>query len=191
MNQTTTLSSKILTLKPTISITQTTPSLYKLFSSGEPVLDAYLRRYAKNHERIHLGRTFVLINEGEKEHSTVMGYYTLSSAQLRIDDLPDTYKEQLPRYPIPASRLCRLAVDMSFQGKGIGSHLLADAIKRVLQADASIAIHSLIVDAKHEKAKKFYSQFGFIPLAGSDLTLFLPLETLKKAMVAQNRKYWF
>jgi GNAT superfamily N-acetyltransferase len=99
---------------------------------------------------------------------------------LHIEDLPQAYREKLPKYPIPASRLCRLAVDEAFQHQKLGSYLLMDAIQRVLHVDRVMAIHSLIVDAKHEGLRNFYSRHGFLSLDGYDLKLFLPLSTLKK-----------
>jgi len=169
-------------LNSTISITRITPSQYKRFACGEPALDEYLKRYAKNHEKINIGRTFVLLNR--EVDNEVIGYYTLSSAQLHINDLPQSHRGKLPRYPIPVSRLCRLAVVQPCQGKRIGEHLLTDAITRVLQADASIAIHSLIVDAKNESAKHFYVKYGFLPLNGKQLNLFLSLSTLRIAKLS-------
>lgn len=161
---------------PTVSITKTSPSQYKNFACTEPALDEYIKRYAISHEKIGIGRTFVLLND-----YTVMGYYTLSAAQISVHDLPEEQRKKMPKYPVPASRLCRLAVDQSHQGKGMGEHLLADAIKRVLQADGVMAIHSMIVDAKNEKSKNFYLRYDFLPLEGRDLNLFLPLATLRKS----------
>ena len=53
--------------------------------------------------------------------------------------------------------------------------LLADAIKRVVGAGDSVAIHALIVDAKNDEAKPFYEGFGFTPLRDDQMRLFLPL----------------
>lgn len=160
----------------TVSITSITPSQYKNFSCTEPALDEYIKRFAVNQEKIGIGRTFVLLHE-----QALIGYYTLCAAQISIQDLPQEHRKKIPKYPIPASRLCRLAVGESYQGKKIGEHLLADAIKRVLLADSVMAIHSLIVDAKNEKSKNFYLKYGFIPLEGCDLNLFLSLATLRKS----------
>lgn len=161
-----------------ISITHTTPAQFKQFSSGEPILDEYLRRFAKKHEKINIGRTFVLL---QNDTQRVIGYYTICSAEISLTNLPHLYREKLPRYPIPTSRLCRLAVDKSYQGQRLGSHLLIDAIKRILHVDKSMAVHSLIVDAKNSRAKEFYVKFGFIPYEDNESTLFLPLATFKKS----------
>lgn len=160
--------------EPTVSIAKTSPSQYKNFSCGVSELDEYLKRYAKNNEKKGIGKTFVLLFP----NNAVIGYYTLSAAQLSITDIPQAYKLKLPAYPIPASRLYRLAVDAAYQGQKIGEHLLAEAIERVLSAATNIAIHALIVDAKNEKAKNFYLKYGFMPLNKNELSLFLPLDTL-------------
>ena len=45
----------------------------------------------------------------------------------------DTITRKLPRYPlVPATLLGRLAVDRSYQGRGYGRFLLADALHRAL-----------------------------------------------------------
>ena len=40
----------------------------------------------------------------------------------------------------------------------------------------------VIVDAK-ETSKSFYEHFGFTPLSGNELSYFLPVETIRKAIV--------
>lgn len=159
----------------TVSLSEVSPVQYKTFSCDEPPLDQYLKRFAVNHEKKGIGRTFLLL---EKER--VIGYYTLSAAQISILDLPESLQKKLPRFPITASRLCRLAVDESCKGKRVGEYLLMDAINRVLSADQSIAIYSLIVDAK-PRSKGFYLRYGFNPLEGKELSFFLHLEPLRRA----------
>jgi hypothetical protein len=43
-------------------------------------------------------------------------------------------------------------------------------------------VTGFFVDAKAEKARRFYLRFGFIPLVDDPLKLFLPLITLAKGM---------
>ena len=161
-------------LDSTISISNVNPSQYKNFSCGVSELDEFLKRYAKNNEKKRIGRTFVLV-----AHQVVIGYYNLSAAQISIQDIPKDYDQKLPAYPIPASRLCRLAVDSSYQGKRIGEHLLVDGMERIKLASENIAIHAVIVDAKNEEAKNFYLKYGFSALEGKGLSLFMPLQTFE------------
>jgi len=78
------------------------------------------------------------------------------------------------RYPVPVALIGRLAVDKNFQGKGLGSILLADACQKVAQASAVLAVAGIIVDAKDDEAISFYGHFGFIPLRGQTDRMLLP-----------------
>jgi predicted N-acetyltransferase YhbS len=56
----------------------------------------------------------------------LLGYYTLANAAVALDQLSDEMKKRMPRYPMPAVLLSRLAVDKSMQKKGLGQRLMAD-----------------------------------------------------------------
>lgn len=107
------------------------------------------------------------------------GYYTLSAISFARNDMPTEAARRLPRYPIPAALIGRLAVDQRFQGRNYGKFLLINAFERVLRASESIAIHALVVEAKGEAAAAFYARYGFQQLSGSSRRLFLPLTRLK------------
>ena len=76
--------------------------------------------------------------------------------------------------------LGRLAVDQSFQGKGIGSALLADASARSI--GNAVAAFALLVDAKSDQAVAFYERHGFLRFESQPRTLFLPLATAEKVL---------
>lgn len=63
--------------------------------------------------------------------------------------------------PVPVILLGQLAVDLNFQGRGLGSDLLVDAAKRALAAAGVIGARAIIVQAYDEQAKSFYERFGF------------------------------
>ncbi|MGB7512282.1 MAG: GNAT family N-acetyltransferase [Pelodictyon phaeoclathratiforme] len=69
-------------------------------------------------------------------------------------------------------------MDKSYQGEGLGSTLIADALIR--SSSSLMAVYALLVDAKDESAATFYLHHGFIPCIGAPHTLFLPLGTLRK-----------
>ena len=98
----------------------------------------------------------------------------MSAADLLIAGLPPETAKKLPRYPtMPAVRIGRLAVDLHFQGQGLGAALLFDARQRALRAE--IAVYALVVDAKDEAAKRFYSHHGFHHLRHLTNAMFLEL----------------
>ncbi len=140
------------------------------FNSGSEPLDRYLREQVTQDFRRRVAACFVALADGQR----IAGYYTLASASLLLADLPASTGKKLPRYPtVPAVRIGRLAVNQAFQGQGLGSALLADALDRA--ASAEIAAYALMVDAKDEAAAAFYRHHGFIALPDAALTLFLPL----------------
>lgn len=73
-------------------------------------------------------------------------------------------------------------MDRSQQGNGIGAGLLYDALARCLHVAEDLGIAALIIDAKDEKAKAFYSRYEFVALPDQPLTLWLPLPALRKLL---------
>ena len=146
------------------------------FSCGEPALDTYLQRQATQDVRRRVAKVFVTV--GAMPHR-VVGYYSLSAAEFNKAELPAAAAKRLPHYPVPAAVLGRLAVDQSFQGRGLGETLLMDAIRRTLRASEAMAVHAIVVDAKHESAKAFYERYGFRSFTTMPRRLFLPLETFE------------
>ena len=147
------------------------------FSCGEPALDAYLQRQAFQDIRRRVAQIFVAIGSTPAE---IAGYYSVSAASFAKDELPPVLAKKLPHYPVPAALLGRLAVDRKYQGRAIGEFLLLDAIRRVVRASTAIAVYAIVVDAKNERARKFYERYGFRSFVNAPRRLFLPLETFQK-----------
>lgn len=143
------------------------------FACGEPTLDAYLRQQAAQHHRAGISTTHVLVDDGDP--ARILGYYSLSAAQLLLTDLQEADRKHLPTYPVPAIRMGRLAVSASEQGKGHGDYLLAHAVARCLGLREQLGVRVLLVDALHEKAAHFYRAYGFREAMANSHTLYLPL----------------
>lgn len=149
------------------------------FDCGSDPLNRYLREQATQDMRRRIAACFVA---EDNEEARIAGYYTLASASVLLSALPPATAKKLPRYPtVPAIRMGRLAVDQRSKGQGLGAALLADALSRALKSE--IAAYALIVDAKDADAAEFYRHHGFIALPDAALSLFLPLETAKVAMI--------
>jgi GNAT superfamily N-acetyltransferase len=148
------------------------------FSCGDEALDRYIRTQATQDIRRRIASCFVAI---EATSGQLAAYYTIASASIPTPDLPTEMTRRLPRYPtLPAVRFGRLAVDLKFRGHGLGAALLADAVRRALQAPP--AVFTLLVDAKNDEVSAFYQHHGFRPLASQPRTLFLPLATAEKIL---------
>ncbi len=103
------------------------------FECGVAPLDAYFRKHAlPNHER-GVGRAYVLHAPAGSDMPVILGFYTLSMAQLEREALPDAHRRRLPAYPLPVALIGRFAVDKRIQRGGFGTLLLSDALQRVAQ----------------------------------------------------------
>jgi len=145
------------------------------FNCGIESLDRYLKHQANQDIKRRVSRVFVV--RGRQDETRVLGYYTLSTLSIDLSVLPEKLAKKLPKHPIPAALIGRLAVDVSAQGKGIGKMLLSNAIKRTLAISDDIAIYAIVVDAINEEAESFYMQYGFAHLASEGKRLFLPLKS--------------
>lgn len=143
------------------------------FSCGVSELDDYLHRFAVQHRRKGVSTVHVLVDT--EKPSLILGFYTLSAAQVDSAELSDADRKKLPRYPIPCFRLGRLACRMDHRGRGLGKLLIGCAVERCLQARKQVAAFALIVDAKSPEAKAFYEHYGFTPCVDASMTLYLPL----------------
>ena len=143
------------------------------FGCGEPSLDAYLRQQAAQHHRDGISTTHVLADAADP--SRILGYYSLSAAQLLLTDMQEADRKRLPSYPVPAIRMGRLAILASEQGKGHGGYLLAHAIARCLALREQLGVRVLLVDALHENAARFYRTYGFSESMANSHTLYLSL----------------
>jgi predicted GNAT family N-acyltransferase len=115
--------------------------------------------------------------------TVVLGDCTLSASVLTLTDLPDELTRKLPRDPqLPVTLLGRLAVDQSTKGKGLGEHLLLDALHRSLAHADQIAAMAVVVDAKDESAAAFYRHYGFIPLQTQPSRLFVPMRSIAQLL---------
>lgn len=143
------------------------------FSSGEVVLDDFLHKYAAQQNAKGMAAVFVLVDTENPEQ--ILGYYTLSAAQLATGELTELERKKLPRYPVPCFRVGRLARSSQHIGAGLGTKLLGLAVDRCLKVKTQVGAYALLVDAKNVKAKSFYLRYGFTAYADSPNTLYLPL----------------
>lgn len=140
------------------------------FDSGVSALDDWLRRRARANQISGASRVYVAAGDRR-----VAGYYALASGALAALDASGNIRRNMPD-PIPVAVLGRLAVDQSWQGRGLGHALLQDAVLRTSQAAAIMGIRGLLVHVLSEDARRFYEAHGFTASATSPMTLILSLK---------------
>ncbi len=147
------------------------------FSSGVESLDTWLKRRAMKNQVTGASRTFFAC----RDSTCVVGYYALSSSVIAANGVPGHFRCNMPN-PIPVVMLGRLAVDQSFQGKGLGRALVRDAGFRIIQAADTIGIRGVVVQALSIEAKTFYEKVGFASSVLDPMMLIITLSDLKEAL---------
>lgn len=146
------------------------------FDCGQEALNRFLIRYAFQNQQAGASQTYIALADEE-----VAGYYTLVVGQVENSDAPERLTKGLARHPVPIMLLARLAVATSWQGKGIGSGLLKDAMLRTLQAADIAGIRAFAVHAKDDAARSFYERFDFIASPSDPYHLFRLLKDIRAA----------
>ena len=140
------------------------------FDCTEPALNDWLKQRAlKNESRF--SRTYVVCDDDR-----VVAYVCVSAGSIERAAVPAKLRRNAPD-AIPVSVIGRLAVSKDYAGQGLGADLLADALRRIAVASHSIGIAAVLVQAKNEKAKRFYLACAkFVEYPNDSRTLFLPID---------------
>jgi ribosomal protein S18 acetylase RimI-like enzyme len=149
------------------------------FDCGEPALNTFLQRLARQQAERDFNRTYVACAQGE---SRIRGYYAISAAAFDFENWPTSLR--LPRYPVPVARIGRLAVDVRSQGTGVGAALLQHAMVLAESLAQQIGLYAVVVDAKNEAAAAFYARYGFQRFSDQGLSLFLTTDVIRRALAA-------
>jgi len=83
-------------------------------------------------------------------------------------------------------KLARIATDVAVAGEGLGGLLLVAAALRCLRIATGAGGVLLIIDAKSERAARWYESYGAEPLQGRPLMLVMPLATFAADLEAKG-----
>jgi GNAT superfamily N-acetyltransferase len=155
----------------------------KSFDCGVEPLNIYLQRTARQHSERDISRVFVLVDREAQAPKPILGFFSLAACEAKSGGLPEALGRRLP-HDIPATRLGRMAVHKNTQGCGPGKDLLFPALRKTAEAALLIGIVGLFVDAKNGEVARFYERFGFQALPDQPLTLFLPIQSLRRILEA-------
>lgn len=151
------------------------------FSCGRAELDDWLIRFAFINQSNGMTMVFVCEIEGE-----IAAYYALSAGQVGHESAPLRTVKGVAHHPIPVVILTRFAVDLKFQGMGLGRAMLRDLLIRTSNlASDEIGVRALLIHAKDEDSRAFYlAQAEFEPSPTDPLHLYLLMKDLRRAILA-------
>ena len=152
------------------------------FDCGDPAMNGFFARYARQSHDSGAAKTFLAIDS--RDYKSVLAFYSLAPGALACADTPQMVRRSLARHDVPGFRLARIAVDLRWQGQGLGGQILAAAARRCLRAAAEVGGVVLIIDARNGRAARWYATYGAVPLSNQPLTLIMSLATFAAALKA-------
>ena len=153
------------------------------FECGNAALNAWLKRFARTNCQNDSARVYV----AHRGDGAVVGYHALTAGSIGRGEAPERVSRGLAAHPVGVIVLARLAVDVAQQGRGLGTTLLQDALRRSEHAADEIGVRAVLVYAINESARTFYLRFGFTPTAIDDLRLILLMKDLRALLRTHRR----
>ncbi|MEC4593457.1 MULTISPECIES: GNAT family N-acetyltransferase [Nitrospirillum] len=127
------------------------------FDCGRDSLNQWFRRHAWRNQESGASRTSVL---QESETGVIVGYVSLSAAQIARDYLPKSAQRNQPD-PLPAILLGQLATDQRHQGQGYARSLLFFALSTAVRLSREIGCFAVLTHPLDEGVRAFYRRYGF------------------------------
>lgn len=146
-------------------------------------MNIFLQRYARQGHEQNAVKTFCAIADNPEK---VLGFYSLAPASVDHAAVPAAMTKGLARHNVPGFLLARLAVDKTVAGRGLGGQLLLAAALRCLRVADAVGGVLMIIDAKNERAARWYGGYGAEPLQDRPLTLVAPLATFAATLKASG-----
>lgn len=149
--------------------TQEIKILCERFSCGEKDLDEFFEKDSFIYEEEMLGKTYCWITNS-KPHK-IACFMTVSNDSIKSLGLPNNSRNRFNRIfnnekrnlTYPATLIGRLAVNIEFQGKHIGSQLMKYIKDLSIASDNENACRFLVVDAINQPhTLAFYEHNGFV-----------------------------
>ena len=128
------------------------------FDCGRPALNEWLIRRAFNNQASGTSRTWVVVEVGSRE---VVAFYASATASILRSSTPHRMSRNQPA-EMPAILLARMAVDARHKGHGLGAALLKHLMLKALEVAKSVGVRLLLIHAKDDEARSFYSHYGFV-----------------------------
>ena len=148
------------------------------FSCDKEPLDNFLRTYALQNQANGSSKTYVGL-----AGNRVIAYYSLAVGSVLFDDAPERMAKGLARDPIPILLMARFAVDLQYQGRGVGRGLFKDALKRCLGVARQVGVRAFMVHAKDDEAKAMYENFGMQVSPSNERHLYFLIKEVEKLIL--------
>ncbi len=127
------------------------------FDCGRESMNQWFRRHAWVNHAAGISRANVICDVATSE---IVGYVTLSAAQIERSGLPKPQQRNKPD-PVPATLLGQLAVHKDHQRKGYARSLLLFALRTALKASREVGSFAVVTHPLDDFARGLYGRWGF------------------------------
>lgn len=137
----------------------------------------WLRRHARQAHGTNSAKVLVVT---PVDRPTVVAFYAWCMASVHPVDLPVRHRKGGGAYPQPVALLARLGVRTNHEGRGLGSALLADVIRRAATVGSEIGCRALLIHCATDEARDFHLHQApeLEPSPTDELHLTLPMKDL-------------
>ena len=154
------------------------------FSCGFAPIDNFLKSSLSDQIRNGMVMAWIMT---AADDSAVLGFYTLGAMAVRADLGPKKWKcAGVPDIPVIYIRAVATREDT--QGKGLGTALVIDAMKRGIdiseQMGAAAIVLDILQDDHFDRRWNFYAELGFQPLGDPDNPhrVFIPMSDVRSTL---------
>jgi predicted N-acetyltransferase YhbS len=127
------------------------------FDCGRESLNQWFHRHGWNNHQASVSRVSVVC---DAETGKIVGYVSLSAAQIEREHLPKNYQLNKPD-PIPAMLLGQLAVDKQYQGQDVARSLIFYAFSTAVRLAQQMGCFCIITHPLDDGVREFYHRCGF------------------------------
>lgn len=152
------------------------------FDCGVTTLSSFLKLTVNQQSVKDNSRTYVI--EDKDDSVLIVGFYTLTMVSIRLNTLPAKLQKK-HKNNNAAGLIARLAVDKRYAERGLGSWLLADALKKLLNASDTVGFAMVVVGVK-DGMESFYERFGFRSFKNEKQKMFMSVADIRMSFEAAS-----
>jgi len=141
------------------------------FDCNSDDLNDFIKNDALKQQEENLSTTQLVLCDNE-----IIGFFSLLADTIKMNYIQDTItietiKEQKPQVKhLPGVKIGRFAISNKYSNKGIGTHIMKQAIINILSLSKQVGLRFIIVDA-YANAYNFYIKTNFTNLKKDEKTL--------------------
>lgn len=152
------------------------------FSCGVERIDNFFKITATKFVKNDDGKIYVAV---EAATGRIAGYYAIAPHAIDVSAFDEDARKRLPSHPtVSAYYLSMIGVDVTAQGRGLGTYLLGDVLARCMKAADISGGRFIVLDAIDEAAARLYARMGFKELASHPGRMIIAMAKVRKNAAA-------